>query len=102
MVIRSGWGACMKSLVVKRSAVIAGRKTSVSVEAAFWEALKQIATHRCMTLSALLTTINSERHHSNLSSAIRLRVLEYYRSRLLGDNKTEARDVTISSNFRYN
>jgi predicted DNA-binding ribbon-helix-helix protein len=92
----------MKSLVVKRSAVISGRKTSVSVEAAFWEALKQIATHRCMTLSALLTTINAERHHGNLSSAIRLRVLEFYRSRLLGDNETEARDVTISSNLMYN
>jgi predicted DNA-binding ribbon-helix-helix protein len=79
-------------LVVKRSAVIAGRRASVSVEAAFWESLKKIATHRRMTLSTLLTTVNSERHHSNLSSAIHLRMLEFYRTRLLGDHKTEVRD----------
>ena len=75
-------GASMKSLIVKRSILIAGRKTSVSVEDAFWESLKKIAAHRRLTLSALVTVINSERRYSNLSSAIRLCVLNFYRERL--------------------
>jgi predicted DNA-binding ribbon-helix-helix protein len=70
----------MKSPVVKRSIVIAGHKTSVSLEDAFWQGLKDIASAREMTLSDLAATIDSDRHHGNLSSAIRLFVLEYYRT----------------------
>ncbi len=70
----------MKSPVVKRSIVIAGHKTSVSLEDAFWKGLKEIAGHRNMTLSELVAAIDSERRHGNLSSAIRLFVLDYYRS----------------------
>ena len=69
----------MKSPVVKRSIVIAGHKTSVSLEDAFWMALKEIAAERDMTLSDLVASIDSERQHGNLSSAIRLFVLDYYR-----------------------
>lgn len=69
----------MKSPVVKRSIVIAGHKTSVSLEDAFWEALKEIAGGRRMTLSDLVATIDSARTQGNLSSAIRLFVLDYYR-----------------------
>ena len=54
--------------VVKRSILIAGRKTSVSLEDAFWTGLKQIAAARDMTLSDLVTTIDLKRQHSNLSS----------------------------------
>jgi predicted DNA-binding ribbon-helix-helix protein len=68
----------MKSLVVKRSVVVAGHKTSVSLEDAFWKSLKQIAGYRHMTLSALIAAIDSGRHHGNLSSAIRLFVLNFY------------------------
>ncbi|HEX4408180.1 MAG TPA: ribbon-helix-helix domain-containing protein [Xanthobacteraceae bacterium] len=68
----------MKSPVVKRSIVIAGHKTSVSLENAFWQGLKDIATARQVTLSDLVASIDSGRHHGNLSSAIRLFVLEYY------------------------
>ena len=71
----------MKSPVVKRSIVIAGHKTSVSLEDAFWKALKEIAAARHVTLSDLVSTIDSERRHGNLSSAIRLFVLDYFRSR---------------------
>ena len=71
----------MKSPVVKRSIVIAGHKTSVSLEDAFWKGLKEIAGGRDMTLSELVATIDSDRRHGNLSSAIRLFVLEYYRGR---------------------
>ena len=69
----------MKSPVVKRSIVIAGHKTSVSLEDAFWEALKEIAASRRLTLSDLVATIDSSRTQGNLSSAIRLFVLDHYR-----------------------
>jgi predicted DNA-binding ribbon-helix-helix protein len=70
----------MKSPVVKRSIVIAGHKTSVSLEDAFWQGLKEIATAREMTLSDLAAAIDSDRRHGNLSSAIRLFVLDHYRA----------------------
>jgi predicted DNA-binding ribbon-helix-helix protein len=72
----------MKSLVVKRSVVIAGHKTSVSIEEAFWRSLKEIAGARSMGLSDLITTINCDRDYGNLSSAIRLFVLKVYREQL--------------------
>lgn len=74
----------MKSPVVKRSIVIAGHKTSVSLEDAFWNALKEIANAREMTLSDLVATIDTDRHHGNLSSAIRLFVLDHYRMQIGG------------------
>jgi predicted DNA-binding ribbon-helix-helix protein len=70
----------MKSPVVKRSIVIAGHKTSVSLEDAFWQCLKQIATARNVTLSDLVAEIDTERRQGNLSSAIRLFVLDHYRN----------------------
>ena len=82
----------MKSPVVKRSIVIAGHKTSVSLEDAFWKGLKEIANGRDMTLSDLVAVIDSERQHGNLSSAIRLFVLDFYRNQLSDDN--EGRDGT--------
>src|SRR5262249_30604040 len=78
----------MKSPVVKRSIVIAGHKTSVSLEDAFWKGLKEIAGGRDMTLSELVAAIDSERRHGNLSSAIRLFVLDHYRS-MIGDDRAE-------------
>jgi predicted DNA-binding ribbon-helix-helix protein len=67
-----------KSLIVIRSILIDGHKTSVSVEDAFWNRFKKIAADRHMTPSDLATTINSKRKHNNLSSAIRLFVLDHY------------------------
>jgi predicted DNA-binding ribbon-helix-helix protein len=78
----------MKSPVVKRSIVIAGHKTSVSLEDAFWKGLKEIAGGRDMTLSELVATIDTERRHGNLSSAIRLFVLDYYRNQI-GEDRSE-------------
>lgn len=69
----------MKSPVIKRSIVIANHKTSVSLEDAFWTSLKDIANERGMTLSDMVSSIDSKRKHGNLSSAIRLFVLDYYR-----------------------
>jgi predicted DNA-binding ribbon-helix-helix protein len=71
----------MKSLVVKRSIVVGGHKTSVSLEEAFWQGLKEIAGKRHVTLSALVGRIDEERQQGNLSSVLRLFVLEFYRSR---------------------
>jgi predicted DNA-binding ribbon-helix-helix protein len=75
----------MKSPVVKRSIVVAGHKTSVSLEDAFWKGLKEIATDRNMTLSELVAVIDTERSHGNLSSAIRLFVLDHYRAQAEAD-----------------
>jgi predicted DNA-binding ribbon-helix-helix protein len=75
-------GIFMKSAVVKRSVVIAGHKTSVSLEDAFWNALKEIARARHMTLSALVAEIDAQRQLGNLSSALRLFVLDFYRTQL--------------------
>ena len=72
----------MKSPVVKRSIILAGHKTSVSLEDQFWKGLKEIAGKRLMTLSTLVDTVNSQRQQGNLSSTLRLFVLEYYRSQI--------------------
>jgi predicted DNA-binding ribbon-helix-helix protein len=68
----------MTSTVVKRSIVIGGHKTSVSLEDAFWTALKEIAGGREVTVSELVHSIDKNRQHTNLSSAIRLYVLGHY------------------------
>ena len=70
----------MKSPVVKRSIVITGHKTSVSLEDAFWTGLKDIASSRNLTLSELVASIDGGRRQGNLSSAIRLFVLDHYRA----------------------
>jgi predicted DNA-binding ribbon-helix-helix protein len=72
-------GEAVKSSVIKRSIVIAGHKTSVSLEDAFWKSLKEIAAERNVTLAELVATIDGNRNHSNLSSAIRLFLLGVYR-----------------------
>jgi len=74
----------MQSPVIKRSIVIAGHKTSVSLEDAFWRGLKEIAIGRDKTLSDLVAEIDTERQHGNLSSAIRLFVLDHYRAQTNG------------------
>ena len=68
----------MKSTIAKRSVVIAGHKTSISLEDTFWECLRKIAKDRRQTISQLLDSIDADRRHGgngNLSSAIRLFVL---------------------------
>jgi predicted DNA-binding ribbon-helix-helix protein len=77
----------MKSPVVKRSIVIAGHKTSVSLEDAFWKGLKDIAGGRDITLSDLVASIDTDRRQGNLSSAIRLFVLDHYRGQF-GENRS--------------
>ena len=69
----------MKSAIAKRPVVIAGHKTSISLEDAFWECLRRIANERGQTLSALVASIDDDRQRANLSSAIRLFILGLYR-----------------------
>jgi predicted DNA-binding ribbon-helix-helix protein len=71
----------MKSLVVKRSVTISGHKTSVTLEDVFWEGLHEIAEDRRVPVKSLLGEIDLNRPAANLSSHIRLFVLDYYRSR---------------------
>ena len=88
-------GHSMKSPVVKRSIVIAGHKTSVSLEDAFWSGLKDIAVSRNLTLSELVASIDTDRRQGNLSSAIRLFVLDHYRALAgsAGARSAEAREA---------
>lgn len=92
----------MQSPVVKRSIVIDGHKTSVSVEDVFWTSLKEVARDRAMTLSKLVGSIEAERvPGANLSSTIRVYLLERLRTQLqhvrpcpdaprLGDHRMDA------------
>jgi predicted DNA-binding ribbon-helix-helix protein len=70
----------MKSSIIKRSVVIAGHKTSVSLEDAFWSGLKEIARAQQATLSNIVAEIDKTRQQGNLSSAIRLFVLDRVRA----------------------
>ena len=82
----------MQSAVLKRSVVVAGHKTSVSLEDAFWDGLKEIGGERRMPLSELVAAIAAQRQHGNLSSALRLFVLDFYRTQL--SHGKEGRDRT--------
>ena len=84
----------MKSSVAKRSIVIDGHKASVSLEDAFWNDLKEIAHTQRTTLSELVAHIDGARKQSNLSSAIRLFVLEYFRSQDKGTQIVDAHPAT--------
>ena len=70
----------MKSGIIKRSVVVDGHKTSVSLEDQFWSGLKEIARAQDTTLSKVVAEIDSARRHGNLSSAVRLFVLEQVRT----------------------
>ena len=62
--------------VIKRSLVIAGHRTSISLEDAFWRALKRLAKRRSQSINALVAEIDANRGRANLSSAIRVFLLE--------------------------
>jgi predicted DNA-binding ribbon-helix-helix protein len=78
--VRGATGGLMKSSIIKRSVIIDGHKTSVSLEDAFWSDLKEIAHRNQSTLTKLVTQIDETRKQGNLSSAIRLFVLEHIRT----------------------
>jgi predicted DNA-binding ribbon-helix-helix protein len=69
----------MKSPVAKRSIVVGGHKTSVSLEEGFWSSMKEICHERSVTVSELVGEIDSNRQQGNLSSTIRLFVLDHFK-----------------------
>jgi predicted DNA-binding ribbon-helix-helix protein len=72
----------MKSVVVRRSVRVADHKTCVSIENEFWEGLVEIAKERGVSPSELITSIDRDRREPNLSSAVRLFVLNHYRMQI--------------------
>ena len=86
----------MKSSVVKHSIVIDGHKTSVSLEDAFWGNLKEIAHSQGATLSETVAEIDRTRQRSNLSSAIRLFVLDHVRTNRIGAAEAVGNDQTMT------
>jgi predicted DNA-binding ribbon-helix-helix protein len=73
----------MKSLVAKRSIVLAGHKTSITIEDAFWKGLRESADERHESLTQVINAIDANREHANLSSAVRLFVFGYYRDQVV-------------------
>lgn len=65
-----------RSIIVKHSLMIAGHPTSVSLEPAFWQRLRHVADARTLALAALVAAIDAARGEANLSSAIRVFLLE--------------------------
>jgi predicted DNA-binding ribbon-helix-helix protein len=63
----------------KHSVVIAGHRTSISLESAFWDALRELAKERGLSVSALVAEIDETRGEANLSSALRVHVLQAFR-----------------------
>jgi predicted DNA-binding ribbon-helix-helix protein len=90
----------MKSQIVKRSFVIAGRKKSISLEGVVWRSLKEIANCRDATLLTLLTSIASTEDQGNLSSSIRLFVLNFYREQLELQNRQKVIEAVFRSPSR--
>ena len=63
----------------KRSFSIAGHRTSIALEPAFWQGLAAMAAARELSLAAMVREIDETRQTTNLSSAVRLAVLAWYR-----------------------
>jgi predicted DNA-binding ribbon-helix-helix protein len=92
----------MKSSIIKHSVVIGGHKTSVSLEQPFWNAVREMAGARAMTISDLLREIDQARRNANLSSAVRVFVLENVRrhaetAHMLRPAEMEAQPFSVAS-----
>jgi predicted DNA-binding ribbon-helix-helix protein len=70
----------MKTLIIKRSVVLNGHKTSVSLENEFWDGLREIADSENISMSALVSKIAHDHNGNNLSSSIRVFVFNYFRT----------------------
>ena len=83
-------GQMQRSQQLKRSIVVSGRRTAISLEDAFANALREIAAEREVTMSALASVIDAHRAQSNLSSAIRVFVLHHFRTQAAGGKSLAA------------
>jgi len=84
----------MKSIIIKRSIVLNGHKTSVSLENEFWDGLREIADGQKLKVSALVQRIDRERTNRNLSSAIRIYVFNFFRERPADARPTQSVTAT--------
>ena len=87
----------MKSAGAKRTIMLDGRKTSVTIEDAFWTGLKEIADLQRVTVSKLIAEIDATRKQSNLSSEIRIFVLQHFQSKYKSADLLPSNDATASS-----
>jgi predicted DNA-binding ribbon-helix-helix protein len=72
--------------VTKRSITVAGHRTSVSLEEPFWQALSEVAAERSTSVAAIIAAVDRDRSPgTNLSAAVRLFVLDWYRTRAAAD-----------------
>ncbi len=78
-------------MLIKRSITLSGHRTSLALEAEFWQALQTIAAQKGLSLPALVTTIDRQRQNSNLSSAIRVYVLRHF---LPGSADSQGPDIS--------
>ena len=85
------------SSVIKRSVIRNGHKSSISLEDQFWDALREIAEHEQMAISTLVAHIDHHRTTSNLSSAIRVYVLDHFRH---GDKSAASAVVAPKNRLR--
>jgi predicted DNA-binding ribbon-helix-helix protein len=85
----------VQTVIIKRSIVIAGHKTSVSLEDAFWNSLKEIGRSQEITLSELVSDIDTRRLNGNLSSAIRVFVLDHYQKHTSGISANRLADIGL-------
>ena len=85
------------SSVIKRSVIRNGHKSSISLEDEFWDALREIADHEHMAISALVATIDHGRTTNNLSSAIRVFVLDHFRRNDHTRNKSEPSGSAVAA-----
>jgi predicted DNA-binding ribbon-helix-helix protein len=81
----------LSSTIKKRTIKCAGRVTSISLEDDFWTSLRNIARERHQRISHLITELNGARQDGNLSSAIRMFVLSYYRDKLVRPTRPRSR-----------
>ena len=84
------------SSVIKRSVIRNGHKSSISLEDQFWDALREIADREDMAISTLVAHIDHNRTTSNLSSAIRVYVLDHFRHN--GKSEPPASPATAAKN----
>jgi len=78
MLLARLWGQRAMKSFKRRTIYIDGHKTTISLEDAFWTALKEIAQERGERLQHLITSINANRQSANLSSTLRIFVLRHY------------------------
>lgn len=85
------------SHIRKRSMVVAGKKTSFSLEDEFWSLLKQVAASEGTTMQLIVERINQQRQLPNLSSAIRVYLLEIVRQQVMQAGASEVGQLSATA-----